>query len=128
MKSFLMSVLVLGCVAAKAEVKVMGTVLAQACGSPSKTLTVCSAQAVGMNQAYILLTTVKTRKEIPARGNDHYLDGLRYVLFWMDRKKFFSVEEESEVKMAARRERVDGILTRGPAAMGMSDPITGMPA
>lgn len=68
-------------------------------------------------------------KEIPARGNDHYLDGFGYVTFWMDRKNFYHTKVENELEVAQRRERLDGFLTKytGPSA-GQSDPVTGLPA
>jgi len=62
----LLSVLVLGSVSAMAEVKPRGTILADWCGWPSKTLTVCTATAVGTNKKYITLSTVKSHKDIPA--------------------------------------------------------------
>ncbi len=68
MKSFLLSVLVLGSVSAIAEVKPRGTILADHCGWPSKTLTVCTATAVGTNTKYITLSTVKSQKKIVAKA------------------------------------------------------------
>ncbi len=67
MKAVLSALLVLGSVSASAEVKRYGTVVAEQCGAPSKTLTVCTAHAVGSKQAYLTLSTVKTRQELPAK-------------------------------------------------------------
>lgn len=68
MKTFLLSALVLGSLSAMAEVKPRGTVLADFCGYPSKTLTVCTATAVGTNKKFITLSTVKSHVEVPVRA------------------------------------------------------------
>ena len=60
-------------------------------------------------------------KEVPARGDDHYLDGERYILDWMDRKKFYVAADKEA------REHVGGKLTIGNKA-DECDPVTGLPA
>lgn len=67
MKQLLLSSLAFVAVSAVAEVKPFGTVLSEYCGPASKTLTVCTARAVGSKKPYLTLSTVKTRREIPAR-------------------------------------------------------------
>lgn len=60
-------------------------------------------------------------KEVPARGNDHYLDAKRYVLDWMYKKKFYSAGTPATVK-----EKPTAKLSFVRQVSG--DPITGMPA
>jgi len=63
-------------------------------------------------------------KEIPAKGNDHYLDALRYVLDWMSKRQFFSGGE----RMIGKSPRPVAFLSKGPAEKYEADPVTGLPA
>lgn len=63
----------------------------------------------------------KIGKEMPARGNDHYIDGMRYVIHWMEKKMLYSPSEVA----ANYRERESGFLSSVPKAT--CDPVTGLP-
>lgn len=69
-------------------------------------------------------------KEIPAKGNDHYLDGLGYVLYWMDRKKFYGHSiEPGDLEIGQQRIQIEGFLTKAVAGTksGDADSVTGLP-
>lgn len=69
----------------------------------------------------------RSGKEVPARGNDHYLDAMRYVLYWMDRKYFY----RGNAQQHAGRERgkdMGARLTIARQEANDADPITGLPA
>lgn len=61
-------------------------------------------------------------REVPARGNDHYLDALRYVLYGMDRRGLAAEQRE-----AAAAPRQIGRL-RVPRLDEEIDQVTGLPA
>lgn len=66
-------------------------------------------------------------KEMPAKGNDHFLDAMRYCLHWMDRKKFFTAAEALSDPTAFHR--IEGFLSKGGfSGRYSSDPVTGLPA
>lgn len=96
MKSLLSALLVLGSLSASAEMKPYGTVVAEQCGGPSKTLTVCTAHAVGSKQAYLTLSTVKSHQELPAKVR---IIGPGLVL-WKATKNGKSIELVVHVKSA----------------------------
>ena len=62
-------------------------------------------------------------KEKPARGNDHYLDAMRYALYYMDRKKLYSSPDNDKLQ----NERFSAKLTLGETKINC-DAVTGLPA
>ena len=62
-------------------------------------------------------------KEVPARGNDHYLDSLGYGLYWLYRKMLYSAKENEQ----PGRERQDGKLSV-TAKYETADAVSGLPA
>ena len=65
----------------------------------------------------------QTGKEIPARGNDHLLDALRYILFWFDKKKFQEIHEAPSTVTRRYEAKLSRITEFDEA-----DPVTGLPA
>jgi hypothetical protein len=89
MNKLILSLTILVSASAFAEVKPRGTVLAQLCGFPTKTHTVCTARAEGTGRKYITVSTVRGTKQIPARVRpiapgtvlwSGRLDGVEYEL------------------------------------------------
>ena len=62
-------------------------------------------------------------KEKPARGNDHYIDAMRYALYYMDRKKLYSSPDNDKLQ----NERFSAKLTLGETKINC-DAVTGLPA
>lgn len=65
----------------------------------------------------------RSGREVPARGNDHYLDGMGYGLYWLYRKMLYSSGKMDE----PGRERDDGRLSIASKA-DACDAVTGLPA
>lgn len=68
----------------------------------------------------------RSGKEIPARGNDHYLDGLGYILYWLDRKFFY--RDGTSLQTDPGRRDSEAKLTVPQNTIDQADPVTGMPA
>lgn len=65
-------------------------------------------------------------REVPARGNDHYLDGLGYILYWLYRKMLYSPREEA-ARAGGRRYAENARLMVPSNTSSQADAVTGLP-
>ena len=68
----------------------------------------------------------KLGKEIPARGNDHWLDALRYILYWFDRK-IFATGDLGLDSLTNKYRRDTGARLNVSQPKEACDPVTGLP-